>query len=241
MPPTWPQRSTPPPIRFSRDPDASCRLKPMPETRRYHSPVRAERAEQTRAAIIDAARGLLISEGFAGTTVHRIAALAGVNVDTIYRSIGRKGDVVRAVVESAISGLPQTVPAAQRDYVKQIAAAATAGEKIDLYAAAITRIQPRVAPVFAALRDASRGDTASRELWQEIAERRARNMRDFAADLRATEELRDDLDDETIADIIWSMNSPEYWILLIEGRGWSPDQFQAYIADAWRRMLLDSR
>ncbi|UJP09051.1 TetR/AcrR family transcriptional regulator [Microbacterium sp. KUDC0406] len=210
----------------------------MSQTRAYHSPVRAEQAERTRAAIVEAARELLIAEGFPGATVQRIAAQAGVNVDTIYRSIGRKGDVVRAVVESAISGTPQAIPAPQRDYVQRIVAAGTAGEKIDIYAAAITRILSRLAPVFAALRDASRVDVPSRELWQGISERRARNMRDFAADLRATGELRDDLDDEAIADVIWSMNSPEYWILLVEERGWAPDRFRAHLADAWRRMLL---
>lgn len=210
----------------------------MPENRRYHSIVRAEQAEQTRAAIIDAARELLVSDGFARTTVHRIAATAGVNVDTIYRSIGRKSEVVRAVVESAISGTSQAVPAAQREYVRQIRAAGSAGEKLDLYADAIIGIQRRVAPVFAVLRDASRADEASGELWHEIAERRARNMREFAADLRATDELRPDLTDEDVADVIWSMNSPEYWILLVEERGWSPERFRAHLADAWRRLLL---
>lgn len=213
----------------------------MPEDvkpRSYHSLVRAEQAAQTRTAIIDAARHLLVTEGFSRTTVHKIAARAGVNVDTIYRSIGRKPDVLRAVVESALSGVPETVPAEQRDYVQHIQSAATAGEKIDIYAAAITEIQQRLAPIFIALRDASRTDATSHRLWQQIAERRARNMRDFAANLRATGELRDDLEDDAIADIIWSMNAPEYWLLLVEQRGWTPQRFHAWISDSWRRLLL---
>ena len=46
-------------------------------------------------------------------------------------------------------------------------------------------------------------------------------MRMFAADLRATGELRADLSDEEIADVVWSMNGPEYWSLLVVDRGWS--------------------
>jgi AcrR family transcriptional regulator len=213
----------------------------MPEPvkpRRYHSPLRAERSARTRAAIIDAAHDLLVSEGFTRTTVHRVADRAGVNIDTIYRTVGRKSEVVRAVIESALSGGPEAVPAQQRDYVLRVRAANTAGEKIDIYAEAITDIQQRLAPVFIALRDAAREDAGSRALWQEIAERRARNMHEFAADLRATTELRDDLDDHQVADIIWSMNAPEYWILLTEQRGWTPQQFRDWISDAWRRLLL---
>lgn len=206
--------------------------------RSYHSPLRAELANQTRAAIIAAARELLITDGFARTTVHRIAVQAGVNVDTIYRSVGRKPDVLRAVVESALSGTPETVPAEQRDYVIRIRAAVAAEEKIDIYAAAITEIQQRLAPVFLALRDASRVDPVSHRLWQDIADRRARNMHDFADDLVATGELRDDLDSDQLADILWSMNAPEYWLLLVQERHWSPERFRDWIADAWKRLLL---
>lgn len=207
-------------------------------SRTYRSPLRAEQALQTRTAIIDAARQLLVTEGFQTTGVRAIANRAGVNVDTIYRSVGRKPDVIRAVVESALSGLPDEVPARQRDYVRRIRAASSATEKIDIYAAAITDIQQRLAPVYRALIDASRADGDSLALWREISERRAANMREFAADLRGTGELRDDLDDSTVADIMWSMNGTEYWTLLVERRGWDPARFQAYLADAWRRLLL---
>lgn len=215
------------------------RLPASPKTpRAYHSPLRAEQALQTRAAIIDAARHLLVTEGFEGTTVRKVAARAGVNVDTIYRSVGRKPEVVRAVVESALSGLPEEVPAARRDYVQRIREASSAAEKIDLYAAAIADIQQRLAPVYRSLIDASRSDEASRTLWREISERRARNMRDFAADLRATGEVRDQLTDDAVADIVWSMNGTEYWVLLVEQRQWTPAQFRDWLADAWRRLLL---
>jgi hypothetical protein len=63
-------------------------------------------------------------------------------------------------------------------------------------------------------------------------------MRDFAADLRATGELRNDLDDSAVADVIWSMNGTECWMLLVGRRGWPPERFRDWIADAWRRLLL---
>ena len=63
-------------------------------------------------------------------------------------------------------------------------------------------------------------------------------MREFAADLRATGELRQDLSDGQVADIIWSMNAAEYWVLLVRERQWSPEQFATWLADAWTRLLL---
>jgi hypothetical protein len=56
-------------------------------------------------------------------------------------------------------------------------------------------------------------------------------MRLFAADLRNTGELRDDLDDDTVADPVWSMNAPEYF-LLIRSRGWTPEH-AAMVRDVW--------
>jgi hypothetical protein len=63
-------------------------------------------------------------------------------------------------------------------------------------------------------------------------------MRAFAADLRATGELRTDLSDDDIADIIWSMNGPEYWTLLVTDRGWSSERFGNHLIDAWQRLFL---
>ena len=101
-------------------------------------------------------------------------------------------------------------------------AATSARDKITAYVTGLVEVQRRLAPVFLALRDAAGGDTESAALWKEIAERRAQNMRRFAADLRTTGELRADLSDDDVADIVWSMNGTEYWVLLVGERGWPP-------------------
>jgi AcrR family transcriptional regulator len=209
-----------------------------PAARGYHSPRRAEQAAATRAAVLTAARELFVAQGYAGTTVAQIARHARVAVDTVYAAVGRKPALLRAVLEAALSGTDTPVPARQRDYVRQVRAATSAREKITLYATALVEVQSRLAPVFLALRDAGGTDPDSAALWQEIAQRRARNMLEFAADLRATGDLRGDLDDRDVADIVWSMNGPEYWVLLVGERGWAPERFAAYLTDAWARLLL---
>ncbi len=208
--------------------------------RGYRSPRRQEQAAATRRAVLSAARELYVSNGYAATAVADIATVAGVSIDTVYASVGRKPAILRELVETSLSGTDQPIPAEQRDYVTSIRQVATASEKLTIYADAITAIQQRMAPVFLALRDAAATDRDCAALWTEIAERRAGNMLLFAADLRSTGELRDDLTDAQVADIVWSMNSAEYWVLLVRERSWTPTQFARYLADAWTRLLLAS-
>jgi hypothetical protein len=61
----------------------------------------------------------------------------------------------------------------------------------------------------------------------------------FAADLRASGDLRADLDDREVADIVWSTNAPEYYLLLT-ARGWSTDRYVRLLEDLWCRLLLQN-
>lgn len=116
-------------------------MEPAVKRRAYSSPRRAQAARQTKAAILAASRPLFISQGYAGTTVAAIAEDAGVAVDTVYASVGRKPQVFRLLLESALSGTDEEVPALERDYVKQIEATSDAVVKLAVYAEAVTSIQ----------------------------------------------------------------------------------------------------
>jgi hypothetical protein len=167
-----------------------------------------------------------------------IAKQAGVALDTVYATVGRKPALLRLLVETAISGGDAATPAEQRGYVRAIRAEPNAAVKLRKYAAALGAIQPRLAPIFKVLQMASSQEPELDDLWREISRRRAGNMRLLAQDLRATGETRPDLSLAQIADIIWSMNAPEYFLLLVEQRGWSPVEFETWLADAWTRLLL---
>jgi AcrR family transcriptional regulator len=205
--------------------------------RKYDASRRRAAAEQTRAAVLRAARELFTSRGYAGTSVAEIARVAGVSVDTLYEAVGRKPQLLLAVHDMELAGGDAPVEAEQRDYVQQIRAAPTAAAKITAYAWALARLLPRTVPLLESLRAAGETDPACREVYQAIRERRAANMRLFAAYLRATGELRDDLDDDAVADLVWSMNAPEYF-LLITSRDRTAEQYADIIRDVWIRTLL---
>ena len=141
--------------------------------------------------------------------------------------------------EGATDQHGEPAPALQRRYVKETRAATTAEDKIATYAAALGRLLPRTAPLLDALRDAGVSDPECRRVWESLEERRARNMRLFAADLRATGRLRDGITDEVAADLVWSMNSASYFLALSR-RGWTGEQYADLVREVWARTLLDS-
>lgn len=205
--------------------------------RRYTSPVRAERAARTRREVLAAARDLLSDNGYAATTVAEIATRAGVSVDTVYASVGRKPELMVAVIDMVLGSSDEPIPAEQRDYVRAVRAASSGRAKIAVYAASLGVLIPRTAPLIEALRRAGDDDEECAQAWARLVERRAANMLLFAADLRSTGHLRVDLTDREVADIVWSTNGPEYWLLL-DSRGWSAQRYAAHLADLWCRMLL---
>jgi AcrR family transcriptional regulator len=206
--------------------------------RAYDSLSRQESARATRQAILTVARRLFLQRGYGATTMPDIAKAADVALDTVYAAVGRKPALFRLLVETAISGEDEAVAAEQRDYVQAIRVEPDAARKLSIYAAALCEIQPRLAPLFSALQAAAPLDSDLSSLWREIAERRAANMRLLADDLASTGRLRPELSISAVADIIWSMNSPEFYLLLVEQRGWSIGQFEQWLADAWTRLLL---
>src|SRR5580700_8623116 len=209
---------------------------PGPVKRRYDATRRRQGAARTRAAILDAARQLFTEGGYAATSMTAIAQRAGVALDTVYASIGRKPELARLLIETAISGTSRAIPAEERDYVQAIRAAPDAETKIAIYASAMRMIAGRLAPVLGIIQQAAPAEPELAALWREIAERRAANMHLFVTDLAAVAALRVDLGEA--ADIVWATNAPELYQLLVYQRGWTPERYEHFLADTWRRLLL---
>ena len=205
----------------------------------YDSSSRKEAARVTRQVIVDAARSVFLDRGYAAATMPAVAHAAGVALDTVYATVGKKPALFRLLIEMAVSGTDRAVPAEERDFVQAIRAETDATGKLRIYAAALRSIQQRLAPLFRVLQGAAPLDPQLAVLWKNISERRARNMRLFAADLAATGRLRSHLSVAKAADIIWTMNSPEFYLLLVEQRGWSPQEFEDWLTDAWILLLLE--
>ena len=207
------------------------------KTRKYDATTRRAAADRTRRRVLSAAHHLFTTRGYAETSVAQVARRARVSVDTLYAAVGRKPQLLLAVHDMALAGGPEPLPAEQRDYVRAVRAAPDARAKITTYAEALGHLLPTTVPLMNALREAGTTDPECRKVWLAISERRAANMVMLAADLRATGELRADLTDQQVADLVWSMNSPEYFGLLA-ARGFTPQDYAEQVADVWCRTLL---
>jgi len=154
-------------------------------------------------------------------------------VDTVYAAVGTKPVLFRLLLETAISGTDEAVPAEERDYVQAIRAEPTARRKIEIYAAAVRAVSQRRAPLHLVLRGAAAHAPELARIRDDIAARRANNMRLFAHNLMETGETRPDLHVDEIADVVWSTNSAEFYSLLVHDRGWPPERFEQWLADTW--------
>jgi AcrR family transcriptional regulator len=206
--------------------------------RPYDATRRRANSRETRNRILATAREAIIKGGYRGATVAQIAAGAEVNIDTVYELVGRKPLILRELIERAISGADEAIVAEDRGYVHAIQAEPDPHAKLSIYAKAVCSIQGRLAPLHLALRDASKTEPEAHEIWKEISDRRASNMRKLARDLSRAGGLRKGLTISEAADILWATNSSELYVLLTVDRKWSVRRYERWLSDTWRRLLL---
>jgi hypothetical protein len=63
-------------------------------------------------------------------------------------------------------------------------------------------------------------------------------MRLFVDHLTAAGHLRPGLAPDLATDLLWAMNSPAFYRLLVGQRQWSGDTLERFLADAWQLLLL---
>ena len=205
-------------------------------TRRYDATHRQAQAARSRAAVVEAAGDLFLSTGYAATTVASIGARAGVSVETIYKVFGGKPGLVRAVCDRALAGVGP-VPAEERsDELQRVERDPRA--IIRGWGALTAEVAPRIGPILLLVRDAAINDPAMAELQTEMDRSRLTRMTRNAAALADAGHLREGLDLESAADVLWTYSSPELFELLVLRRGWPVGRYGTFVAEAMIAALL---
>jgi hypothetical protein len=75
-------------------------------------------------------------------------------------------------------------------------------------------------------------------LWTRIETEFHANQRVIVESIAAKKELRRGLDVERATDILWTLNHPDVWQLLVRERGWTPDEWERWFADTSSAQLL---
>jgi AcrR family transcriptional regulator len=198
--------------------------KKRPSASRYHSPLRARQAAETRRAIIAAAITLFQDKGWAATTLPMIAGEAGTAVDTIYSTFGSKSSLLMAAVDVAIVGDDEEAAMVDRPDFAQLGK----GRRIERLRAGVhytVGVYRRSVPLLKALQEAAASDEVARaRLTQYDDDRRDLTAAGLALILRG--EVA-----EKVVDAIWALVSPEVFTYLTEGRGWSVASTEAWLVE----------
>jgi AcrR family transcriptional regulator len=205
--------------------------------RGYTSPLRDEQAALTRTRILDAARALFERDGFARTTVKAIASAAKVAPDTVYTAFGTKGKVLTALIDRELTASDDIGSVTDRSEAHVVRDEPDQRRQLHLFARDIATVLMRVVPIYEILRTASAVETDMAAVHREMNDNRLQQLRRVAGWLAARGPLRVDVD--RAAEIIWAVASPDVALALCNGRGWTVDEFAAWLEDTLVRTLLD--
>ena len=215
----------------------------MPESvkhrRAYDSPRRREQARATRHAVLEAARGLFIERGYVGTTIEAIAAGANVAPETVYAVFGTKRSLLSELVDVSIAGSDSAPPILEQDPAQQIRDEPDPHRRIRLLASLGRSILERRAAVDEVVRGAAAADPEIASLRDLGKAQRFAGQRELLRMVVGAAGLREGLDVETAADVLYAIGSPETYRLLVIDRGWSGPRFERWYAETLERLLLE--
>jgi AcrR family transcriptional regulator len=206
--------------------------------RAYNSSRRREQAAETRREILDAAQLLFERQGYAATTMAAIAAEARVALKTVYVGFETKSGVLRALWNLLLRGDEENIPVVDRRFYRDVLEERVPERQLRLNARNSRAGKSRIGAIAEVIRTAAPGDPEIEALWKRIETEYHANQRAIVESLAAKKALRPGLGVDRAADILWTLNHPTLWQLLVRQRGWTPDEYERWTADTACSQLL---
>ncbi|MEA2620299.1 MAG: hypothetical protein QOC97_1072 [Chloroflexota bacterium] len=212
----------------------------QPDVKRsYASPLRKAQAAATRRAIIDAAAASFVERGYVATSIETIAEAAGVSRATVFTSVGGKKALLKKAYDVALVGDDEPIPFPLRPASLAVRAEPDPRRFLVGYVGLVVDINTRLAPIYEAVRGAASADPEVRDVFEAIGAERRIGAGNVIRDLVAKGgSLREGLDEEAAADILWVLIDAGLFHLLVHRRRWSRKRFQAWLAETMQQQLL---
>jgi len=212
---------------------------PVKPRRRYNSSRRRQQALRTREDILEAAKQLFLSGGYAGTTIASIAEAADVSVETIYKGFGGKPGLVRAINEKGLEGAGP-IPAEQRsDEMRTLER--DPYRVMQRWGTFVTEVAPLVAPISLLMRTAAATDPEMAVVLEEQDHVRLARMEHNARQLFERGDFREGVTLEHARDVLWAYSSAELYELLVIRQRWPLDIYGQFVAEGMIAALLPRR
>jgi AcrR family transcriptional regulator len=208
--------------------------------RPYESPRRQAQAAATRRDILAAAQRLFEANGYPATTMAEIAKEAGVALKTVYLAFQTKSGLLRALWNLLLRGDETDRPVAERDWYRAVLEEQDPQRQLRLNAHNSATGKQRISATLEVIRTAAAVDTDVASLWRRIQNDYHANQRAIVERLHERGHLRSHLDVQQATDILWTINHPNTWQLLVVDRGWTTDQYECWTSDLACAQLLRS-
>jgi AcrR family transcriptional regulator len=200
--------------------------------RSYSSSLRAQQAQATRQAVLDAAHELFVRHGYSATTIEQIASRAGVSKPTVFAAVGNKATLLRLVRDRAIAGDDEPEPIARRRHVEEIRDQPDLLRASAMLARHLTLVARRYAPVNEVIRAAAdSSDEEVRALWAAEEEQRLVAARHWI-EMLAAKRSGARFGKATATDLLWLLMSPENFDRLVNQRGWTVRRYERWLTAA---------
>ena len=187
--------------------------------------------------MLDSARVLFIGDGYAATTMDRIAEHAGVAVQTLYYTFRTKGHLLCEVVEVTAAGDEDAPPVAQRAWVQDMLAAPSRQRVLALAVEHGADIFVRAAPLWPAVAEAG-GDPQVAHYWRGVSTDRRAGQARMVAKLGELDALRAGLDEQRATDIVVVLFGHDVYRSLVGEAGWSVPAYKGWLLTALAQQLL---
>jgi AcrR family transcriptional regulator len=193
---------------------------------------RQRQALATRQLIVDAACELFLVQGYMPTTIEAISAKAGVAVSTVYAVFRNKRGILQAIRERWHQ------ESGQRDIYRQAMEQPDPKRRLELAAYATRRQWETSGTMMAIYQAAAAVDPdAAAELSTALQGRRT-FLTQFIGDM--AEQLRPDLSTARAVALFYALTQPTIYQELVAVDGWSPEEYEVWLAATLQQQLLSS-
>ena len=183
---------------------------------------------------MEAAAQLFASEGYAGTTLARIATAAGVSAETV-QGHGPKAALMIAAIELVAVGVPDEDDIRNLDVGRQLLAAQDPAEAIRLLVATHSEAHSKSAPLAEALISAANADPELGRYRRDLIAGVTLQWRRIFEAYRDRGWIRTDVPIHELVDGTAALGSVETYLRLM-ACGWDLDTYQRW----GRRMLAET-
>ena len=199
---------------------------------------REARARATRDRIVESARRLFESHGYASTTVTAIADEAGVAAATVYQAFGTKYAILARALDTAITDDDVAMGLLDRPWVEQVRHIEDPHQRLAMIVEHTSTIAARTAQLKQAMRDAAAADPQVRDLIREDHQRRLQTQTALVEIVLEGMPLHPGVDrDEAVATYFGLVNSDSY-LLMANTLGWDLDRWQCWLIRVLDTQLL---